>query len=188
MDHPVKIVGLCGSLRQGSYNRGLLRAAAELLPEGAELEIAAWDDLPVYDADLETAGPVAPAIRLRAQIAAADAVLFATPEYNYSVPGGLKNAIDWVSRGKPQPFDGKPAAIMGASMGALGTARAQYHLRQVGVYLNLQFVNRPEVMVGAAHTKFDASGRLTDETARALIGQLLVALVAGTRRARRADG
>lgn len=182
MDRPVHILGLSGSLRQGSFNTGLLRAAAELLPAGATLEIAPWVDLPIYNQDLDGAAAPESARRLRAQILAADAVLFAIPEYNYSVPGGLKNAIDWVSRGKPQPFDGKPAAVMGASMGLLGTARAQYHLRQIGVYLNLQFLNRPEVMVGAAHTKFDAEGRLTDELGRKLIGQLVGNLVEAARR------
>lgn len=182
MDKNIRIIGLSGSLRQQSYNTGLLRAAVELLPAGATLEIAAWGDLPVYDQDIEAQGEApAPVQRLRTQLAGADAVLFATPEYNYSIPGGLKNAIDWVSRARPLPFDGKPAAVMGASMGALGTARAQYHLRQVGVFLNLHFVNKPEVMVGAAHTKFDAEGRLTDELARKLIGQLLENLVAAAR-------
>lgn len=178
----VHIVGLSGSLRQGSYNSGLLRAAGELLPEGASLEVLDWRALPVYDADLDSGGAPEVVAAFRERLLAADALLFATPEYNYSIPGGLKNAIDWASRGKPQPMDGKPAAIMGASMGMLGTARAQYHLRQVGVYLNLRFLNKPEVMVGAAHTKFDAEGRLTDELARKLIGQLLAGLVAEARR------
>lgn len=183
MSDPVRILGFSGSLRAGSLNAALLRAAGELLPEGAVLEWADWRELPVYDQDLESGGQAPPSVvRLREQVAAAHAVLFATPEYNYSVPGGLKNAIDWVSRARPQPFDGKPAALMGASMGLLGTARAQYHLRQIGVFLNLRFVNKPEVMVGAAHTKVDAEGRLTDETARKLIGQLVAALVAEARR------
>lgn len=183
MSDPVRILGFSGSLRAGSLNAALLRAAGELLPEGAVLEWADWRELPVYDQDLEAGGQAPPSVvRLREQVAAAHAVLFATPEYNYSVPGGLKNAIDWVSRARPQPFDGKPAALMGASMGLLGTARAQYHLRQIGVFLNLRFVNKPEVMVGAAHTKVDAEGRLTDETARKLIGQLVAALVAEARR------
>lgn len=183
MSDPVRILGFSGSLRAGSLNAALLRAAGELLPEGAVLEWADWRELQVYDQDLESGGQAPPSVvRLREQVAAAHAVLFATPEYNYSVPGGLKNAIDWVSRARPQPFDGKPAALMGASMGLLGTARAQYHLRQIGVFLNLRFVNKPEVMVGAAHTKVDAEGRLTDETARKLIGQLVAALVAEARR------
>ena len=116
------------------------------------------------------------------RIAAADAILFVTPEYNYSVPGVLKNAIDWVSRLSPQPFAGKPAGIMGVSPGNLGTARAQYHLRQIGVFLDLHFLSKPEVMIGQAGTKFDAEGRLTDEDTLNRIQALLAALADWARR------
>ena len=121
------------------------------------------------------AGLSAAVADLRARIKAADALLIVTPEYNYSVPGVLKNAIDWASRPPEQPFDGKPIAIMGASPGALGTARAQYHLRQMFVFLNGMVLNRPEVMIGNAAQRFDAEGRLTDEKTREFVRALLLA-------------
>jgi chromate reductase len=123
-----------------------------------------------------------PARLLHERIAAADALLCVTPEYNYSIPGVLKNAIDWASRGPNRPLDGKPAAIMGASAGALGTARAQYHLRQVAVFTNMHVLNKPEVMVPRAHERFDASGNLTDDRTREAVRSLLVALAAWTLR------
>ncbi len=177
-------LGLCGSLREGSYNRAALRAAQELAPSGVRVETFDLAPLPAYNDDVRVKGYPPAVQELRAAIKAADAVLFATPEFNYSVPGVLKNAIDWASRPPEQPFDGKPAAIMGASGGMLGTARAQYHLRQMGVFLNIHFLNRPEVMIAQAASKFDAQGRLTDETARKLIGEQLVALAAWVRRLR----
>lgn len=178
----MKIVGISGSLRQGSFNTAALRAAQQLAPAGASIEIGEIADFPLYNEDLKQAGFPAPVAKLRAQIAAADALLLVTPEYNYSVSGVLKNAIDWCSRPPDQPFDDKPIAIMGASGGLLGTARAQYHLRQMFVFLNGRIVNRPEVMIGQAQNKFDASGNLTDDTTRELIGKLLAALVASVRR------
>jgi chromate reductase len=178
----MKILGLSGSLRKGSYNGMVLRAAGEVLPDGATLEIAGIGDLPLYDDDLRQAGYPAPVQRLRHQIATADAVLFVTPEYNYSIPGVLKNAIDWASRPPEQPFNEKPVAIMGASMGLLGTARAQYHLRQMLVFLNAHPINKPEVMISQVQTKFDPDGRLTDEPTREFIRALLTALVAWTAR------
>ena len=178
----MKIVGLSGSLRKGSYNSAALRAAQALAPEGTVIEIAEIRDLPLYNDDVRAAGYPAPVERLRRQIAEADAVLFVTPEYNYSVSGVLKNAIDWASRPPNQPFDGKPVAIMGASGGLFGTARAQYHLRQMLIFLNAFPVNKPEVMIGQAQTKFDEAGNLTDEATREFIRKLLVALVAWTER------
>ena len=150
MSASVKVLGISGSLRRNSYNTAALRAGSTV------------------------AGFVAK--RLVAQVQAADAILFATPEYNYSVPGVLKNAIDWVSRAKPQPFAGKPAAVMGASPGALGTGRAQYHLRQIGVFLDLHFLNKPEILIASAHERFDAQGKLTHEPTREYLGKLLLAL------------
>ncbi len=176
MAEPVKILGLCGSLRAGSYNRAALRAALELAPDGVEMRTAEIGDLPLYNEDLRAAGEPPAVEAFGAQLAWADAFLFVTPEYNYSVPGVLKNAIDWGSRLKTQPFAGKAAAVMGASIGLLGTARAQYHLRQMGVFLDLQFVNRPEVMIGQAASRFDAEGRLTDAPTREFVGKLLVSL------------
>lgn len=186
MPRPLVIVGLVGSLRKGSYNEGLMRAAQELLPAGATLSILPIGDLPHYNKDLEQPLP-GPVATLKQQIETADAVLIATPEYNYSVPGVLKNALDWISRpyGKNSMED-KPVAIMGATPGMLGTSRAQYHLRQMLVELNCHAVNRPEVMVPAAHDKFDATGRLTDDKTRAKVKELLEALIAWTERLSRA--
>ncbi len=167
---------ISGSLRRGSYNTAALRAAAELAPEGVTITEESLADIPVYNDDLKAAGFPAAVTRLQQAIASADAVLIATPEYNYSVSGVLKNAIDWVSRTDPQPFANKPVAIMGASPGAFGTARAQYDLRKMFVYLDAHLLNKPEVMIGAAHTRFDADGKLTDEATRKFVTSLLTAL------------
>lgn len=172
----INVLGISGSLRKSSLNTAALRAAIELAPDDMHIEIADISDLPLYDDDVREQGYPLSVQRLRDQVHAADAILFATPEYNYSVPGVLKNAIDWVSRPPAQPFAGKPAAIMGASPGAIGTARAQYHLRQIGVFLDLHFLNKPEVMIGNAGARFDAEGRLTDEPTREHVQKLLVAL------------
>ncbi|HYC14046.1 MAG TPA: NADPH-dependent FMN reductase [Stellaceae bacterium] len=172
----VKVLGFSGSLRKGSFNTMALRAAQGLVPTGMTIDTAEIGNLPLYNDDIRVAGypPVVQA--LREKIAAADALLFVTPEYNYSVPGVLKNAIDWGSRPPSHPFDGKPVAIMGASGGILGTARAQYHLRQMCIFLNMFPVNKPEVMISQAQTRFDAAGNLTDEATRGLIEQLLESL------------
>lgn len=170
---PVRTIALVGSLRAGSYNRALWRAAQAHAPEGLLLDEGLIGELPLYNADLHP--PLrpewpAPVARLAAQVAAADAVLFVSPEYNYSIPGVLKNAIDWVSRVQPSPFDDKPAAVMGATTGVWGTTRMQYHLRQVGVFVNLHFLNRPEMLVARAAEKFSAEGELTDAgTAKVLV-------------------
>ena len=172
----LKVLGISGSLRKGSFNTMALRAAQGLAPAGVTIETAEIGNLPLYNDDIRAAGypPVVQAFRDK--IAAADALLFVTPEYNYSISGVLKNAIDWGSRPPSQPFDGKPVAIMGASGGVLGTARAQYHLRQMCVFLNMFPVNKPEVMIGQAQTRFDAAGALTDEATRGLVKQLLESL------------
>jgi chromate reductase len=172
----MKVVGISGSLRRGSFNTAALRAAQGLAPEGMTIEAAEIGDLPLYNDDVRAAGYPPAAERFRGQLAAADAILFVTPEYNYSVSGVLKNAIDWGSRPPDQPFDGKPVAIMGASGGLFGTARAQYHLRQMLIFLNAYPVNKPEVMIGQAQTKFDEAGNLTDEPTREFIRKLLVSL------------
>ncbi|MEA3220738.1 NADPH-dependent FMN reductase [Immundisolibacter sp.] len=183
MTTPLKILGLCGSLRQGSFNQAALRVAQELAPAaGLSIESADIADVPLYNEDVYAQGFPPPVERLREQIRAADGLLFVTPEYNYSIPGVLKNAIDWVSRPPEQPFAGKPAAVMGASPSTLGTARAQYHLRQSLVCLDVHFLNAPEVMIASAHTRFDAQCRLTDEPTREIIGKLLEALAAWTQR------
>ena len=182
MNEPIHIVGLAGSLRKASYNRAALRAAQQLVPAGATLDIVEIDGIPPFNQDDEASPPEVVA-QFKAKIKGADAVLFVTPEYNYSVPGVLKNAIDWAARPYGQSaWKGKPAAIMGASVGVIGTARAQYHLRQTMVFLDMPVVNQPEVMIGSAAKRFDEQGELTDETSRKLIAQLLEALVALTRK------
>ncbi len=172
----MKVLGISGSLRKNSFNTAALRAARELAPDGMAIEFADLSAVPPYDGDVEAQGLPEAVVTLRRQIAEADALLIATPEYNYSIAGVLKNAIDWASRPPEQPFDGKPIAVLGASPGRLGTARAQYHLRQVFVFLNGRVLNRPEVMIAAAAQAFDGEGRLVDEAARELIAQQLQAL------------
>lgn len=177
----VKILGVAGSLREGSYNRATLRAARELLPANVQLEsFERLGEIPPFNEDEEGTLPDAVA-QLKQQIREADAILFVTPEYNYSIPGVLKNAIDWASRPYGEnAWDGKPVAIMGASISALGTARAQYHLRQAFVFLNMHPVNGPEVMIPSAYERFDDQGNLTDNTSRDLIRQQLESLVEWT--------
>ena len=181
---PITVLPLLGSLREGSYNRLVLRAARSLAPAGVTIaEHADLRAIPLYDQDLMDAhGFPAPVVALREAIAAADAVLFVSPEYNYSIPGVLKNAIDWASRGPDQPFKGKPASVMGASPGLVGTARMQYHLRQVMVFLEMHPINKPEVIINAVHSRFDESGNLTDEQTAQVITAQLEALDAWTRR------
>jgi chromate reductase len=182
MNKPVRILGIAGSLRSASYNRAALRAATQLVPQGATLETFELNGIPGFNQD-EERNPPAKVAELKRRIREADAILFVTPEYNYSVPGVLKNAIDWASRPYgDSAWNGKPAAIMGASVGATGTARAQYHLRQIMVFLNMFPINQPEVMIGNAATRFDEAGNLTDETTKDHIRQLLTNLVAWTRR------
>jgi chromate reductase, NAD(P)H dehydrogenase (quinone) len=183
----VKILGFAGSLRQGSYNRAALRAAVELMPAGGALETFDLAAIPLYNGDVEAQGVPAAVERFKAAIAAADGLLIVTPEYNYSIPGVLKNAIDWASRPpNDSPLNGKPVAFMGASMGGFGTVRSQLHLRQVCVFTNMYPLNRPEVHISTAQDKFDADGRLTDERTREAIRRLLAALLDWTVRLRRA--
>jgi len=182
MTSKLSILGFAGSLRQGSYNKAILRAALEMVPSGANLEIFDIAGIPLFNQDLEKE-PVEKVREFKAAIRAADALLIATPEYNYSMPGVLKNALDNASRPYgDSALDGKPVAIMGASVGMLGTARAQYHLRQCCVTLNMYPVNQPEVMVPSVHKKIDETGRLTDPTTREMIAKLVEALIAWTRR------
>jgi chromate reductase len=182
MSKPIRILGIAGSLRRQSYNRAALRAATQLVPEGATIDIFDIDGLPGFSQD-EEQNPPAKVVELKQRIRDADAILIVTPEYNYSVPGVLKNAIDWASRPYgDSAWNGKPAAITGASIGALGTARAQYHLRQMFVFLNMFPINQPEVMISNASERFDADGNLKDEKTKELIGQLLKSLVDWTRR------
>jgi chromate reductase, NAD(P)H dehydrogenase (quinone) len=181
MNTPMTILGIAGSLRSGSMNRAALRAAEKLTPEGVRLEVFQLDGIPPFNQDEEN-HPPAIVTEFKARIRAADAILFVTPEYNYSIPGVLKNAIDWASRPYgDSAWEGKPAAIMGASPGAIGTARAQYHLRQVFVGLDIRALNRPEVMISNAPQRFDEHGVLTDESTKEHIRKLLQALVDWTK-------
>ena len=181
MNDPLLILGIAGSLREGSYNRAALRAAQSLVPEGATIEAFDIKGLPGFSQDDE-ATPPPQVVELKQRIRNADAILFVTPEYNYSVPGVLKNAIDWASRPYgDSAWTKKPVAIMGASVGTLGTARAQYHLRQMFVFLDMFAVNQPEVMISQAHKHFDDQGNLSDETAQKLIKHLLEELISLTK-------
>ncbi len=182
----VRVLGIAGSLRQGSYNQALLRAALELAPEGMEIRIfEGLDRIPPYNEDVRARGEPESVVALKEAIRQADALLIATPEYNGSVPGVLKNALDWASRPPDaSPLDGKPVAIMGASTGNFGTLRAQMHLRQICQITNMRPLNRPEVLVARAAEKFDPQGHLTDETARYLLRLLLEALMDWTLRLR----
>ena len=182
MEKQIKILAFAGSLRKGSYNKAIVRAAVELSSENAVVEVFDLEGIPPFNQDLENQPPQR-VIEFKAKIRAADALLIATPEYNYSVSGVLKNALDWASRPRADtPLEGKPVAIMSASIGRLGGARAQYHLRQSLVFLNMHPVNRPEVMLASAQDNVDANGRVTNEQTRQLISQLLEALVAWTKR------
>jgi chromate reductase len=188
MDRQVNILGFAGSLRKDSYNKALLREAVKLIPTGAKIELLDLEGIPPFNQDLEQSMPDR-VKEFKAKIRAADAILIVTPEYNYSIPGVLKNAIDWASRPYPDnSFQGKPVAMMSASTGLLGGARAQYHLRQVFVFLDMHPINKPEVFVTFAPSKFDEKGVLTDETAKELIRKLLEALVAWTKGLKKEKG
>jgi chromate reductase, NAD(P)H dehydrogenase (quinone) len=183
-NNKLTVLGFAGSLRRGSYNKYLLRAAADLLPQDLTLEIFDIAGIPTFNQDIEGDMPLK-VKEFKSKIREADAVLIATPEYNYSVPGVLKNAIDWASRPYgDNPFNDKPVAIMSASVGMLGGARAQYHLRQIFVFLNMHPVNGPEVIVTFAQNKFDANGKLIDENTTKFLKQLLQNLANWTRRLR----
>jgi len=182
MEKTISILGFAGSLRKGSYNRALLRAALELVPKGAKLEVFDLEGIPPFNQDLENQPPQK-VKEFKTKIRATDAILIATPEANYTLPGVLTNAMNWASRPyRDNAFDGKPVAVMGASIGMLGTARAQYHLRQSFVFLNMIPINRPEVMVPFAQDKIDKEGKVTDQKTREKIGELLESLVAWTKR------
>ena len=167
MSQDLNVLGISGSLRRGSYNTRLLETIKAMLPPGMALEIAAFDGLPIYNGDDEDKSGIPPsALDFIGRIRVADAVIIATPEYNFSIPGGLKNAIDWVSRIKQQPFLHKRVGIVGASGGPIGTARSQYHLRQALQALEAYVMPRPEVFVSNAPGKFAADGTLADEATR----------------------
>ena len=182
--NPLQFVTLLGSLRKASYNAAIARALPALAPPGVTIRpLGSAGAFPLYDADLQAQGFPAPVREMADAIAKADGVIIVTPEYNYSVPGVLKNALDWLSRLPQPPFAGKPTAIQTGSPGGIGGARAQYHLRQILVFLNAAVMNKPEVMVGQVMTKVDATtGELTDQSTRDHIAAQLKAFAAFTRR------
>ncbi|MFT5535515.1 MAG: chromate reductase [Candidatus Paceibacteria bacterium] len=169
------IVGLCGSLRAGSLNRMAMNLASELMPDGMQLSEAGIRDVPFFDGDTLAQGLPASVATLRERIRKADAVLIVTPEYNFSIPGVLKNALDWISRGDDQPFAFKPVAIISASPGPVGGARVQYDLRRVMLFMNAQVLAKPEVFIAGAIGKFNAQGQCTDDTTRKFIGDQMLA-------------
>lgn len=181
------VIAISGSLRKASYNMAALCAAQRMQPDGMRIEILEYADVPVYNGDIEAAGLPESVKRVRAQVTAADAILIATPEYNYSIPGVLKNVIDWMSRkdpdnpGQPLPLFHKPLGIIGASVGQFGTTRAQLHLRQICVYTNMVPLNQPEVLIAHAHDRFDESGEITDASTRDFVASFLDAFLLWTR-------
>jgi chromate reductase len=185
MTEKLKILAISGSLRRASFNTMVLHACQKLAPDDVSIEIFdRLGEIPLYNEDLRAEGFPPAAADLRARIAAADAILIATPEYNHSLPGALKNAIDWASRPPEIPLAKKSFAILGASMGAMGTIRAQYHLRDILIFFDGTVVNKPEVFIGQAQNKFNAQGDLTDEPTANILRMLLEALKAQTLRLR----
>ena len=181
MAEQINILAIAGSLRKDSYNKAALRFAQSVCPDGARLEICDIAGLPLFNQD-EEKNPTPKVTDFKGRIRSADAILISTAEYNYGIPGVLKNAIDVASRPYgDSAWNGKPVAIMSAAMGSAGGLRAQYQLRQYFVFLNMDAVVQPEVAIAAAHQRFDAQGNLTDETSKKMIAQLLQNLVARTR-------
>lgn len=172
----MNILGLSGSLRAGSYNTLALKAAQKLAPAGIMIEIAGIGDIPMYNDDQRAQGEPAAVAALKEKVRQADGVLIATPEYNFSIPGVLKNTLDWMSRPPGPPFTGKVVGIMGASPGPVGTARVQYDLRKVMVFMDAFTLNKPEVFINHCAGKFDAQGQFTDEAGSKFIVDLLLAM------------
>ncbi len=173
MKEILNILSFAGSLRKNSYNKYLINNIKDLKPDNLNIEIFDLKDIPLYNEDVEKAGFPESVLELRNKISAADGILIATPEYNYSYSGITKNTIDWISRPPNQPLNGKPLAIVGASMGPSGTMRAQLHLRQSLIYLNPIIMNKPEIYVSFAHEKFDSEGKLKDEITKKIIKDFL---------------
>lgn len=174
------LLGICGSLRRASINRSLLQAIGSVLPEGVTLTIRDSIEVPLFNSDLSEPPEVTD---LKAAIARAAGVVFAVPEYNYSIPGGLKNALDWISSPPARsPLRGKPVAIVGATSGMSGTIRAQLHMRQILLFSDCQVLSQPEVLIPRAQERFDATGTLTDDSTRALLARFGDAFTAFVRR------
>lgn len=184
MNSDIRVLGICGSLRKASHNMAALRAAGENMPAGMTLTIVPITGIPVYNADDQASGWPQAVQQLGEAIRAADAVLIASPEYNFTIPGGLKNALDWVSRLPNQPFGQKPVALMGASAGKLGTSRMQYDLRKCLQFLDAFVLNKPEVFIGGAAECFDSAGVLTHAGTRAVLTDQMLALHGWVRRLR----
>jgi chromate reductase len=179
MSDYIQLVGLSGSLRKGSYNTMLLKAALQLLPADVSMDIVSIENIPLYNADLDLPAAKQRPERVehfRKMLTDADGILISSPEYNYSVPGGLKNAIDWASRGEDSPLLRKPVAVIGATTGLWGTARMQLAFHNIFLFLDMKPVYKPEVLVAQAEKKFDKQGDLIDEMAKKLIKQKLEAL------------
>jgi len=181
-----QILGICGSLRQKSFNMAALKVAGELMPPGLKLRITGIGDLPIYNFDVQEKGFPASVTKLRDEILAADALLFASPEYNWSVGAPLKNAIDWMSRFQPQPFNNKPAAVLSATGGPLGGARGQYDLRRILDGLGVHWLAKPEIFIGMAQTKFGTDDKLNDEPTRKIMTDQMLAFEDWIKRMKRA--
>ena len=174
-----QLVGISGSLREGSFNTMLLKAASQVLPFNVSMEIISIEDIPLYNADLDLPSAKQrpqPVEHFRKMLTDADGILISSPEYNYSIPGGLKNAIDWASRGEDSPLLRKPVAVIGATTGLWGTTRMQLAFHNVFLFLDMKPVYKPEVLVAQAEKKFDKNGNLIDEMAKKLLKQKLEAL------------
>ena len=183
-DNTLNVLGICGSLRKASLNRALLRAAQEEQPDGMAITLCDLHEIPLFNDDLLLPTPPEGVLKFRAAIAAADALIICSPEYNYSISGVLKNAIDWASRPPSPPLDGKPLALMGASPSLMGTIRGQLATRQVCIFTNMIAMNKPELFVAKAHEKFDSEGKLTDSETRQKLRAFLVAFAAWAGRIR----
>lgn len=183
-DNTLNVLGICGSLRKASLNRALLRAAQEEQPDGMAITLCDLHEIPLFNDDLLLPTPPEGVLKFRAAIAAADALILCSPEYNYSISGVLKNAIDWASRPPSPPLDGKPLALMGASPSLMGTIRGQLATRQVCIFTNMIAMNKPELFVAKAHEKFDSEGKLTDGETRQKLRAFLVAFAAWAGRIR----
>jgi chromate reductase, NAD(P)H dehydrogenase (quinone) len=181
MEQSLRFVGICGSLREGSYNRLLLKAAGECLPKYVQFSLLDVSQIPMYNQDLEAPTMPSAVLDLKRQVEQADALLISTPEYNYSIPGMLKNVIDWLSRPSGQSsLNEKPVAVMGGTPGNYGAAMAQNHLRQILNALNMHVINRPGILVPQIHLKFNPQGQLTDEIVKNLLKDLMDALIKRT--------
>ena len=180
---PLGVISICGSLRKGSFNAALQRTLPELAPDMMTIEaLPGIGEMPLYNADIRAEGFPDSVTAMGESIRKADGIIICSPEYNYSIPGALKNAIDWLSRLQDQPFADKPILLQSATAGVLGGARMQYHLRQVMIYLDAMVFNRPEVFIGSASTKFDADLKLTDAATRDIVQKQLAGFETFVRR------